>query len=132
MVRTDDLGVTSVVRGLALAPSLYIPMLNFFRSTAWPIENLMSIWWRLLINHAPLMREGEAVVLAGDGMKQAKEGRKIPGTKKLHQESENSSKAEYIWGHLFGGVGVVATAGAKNFCIPLALLLQDGVKAIFG
>jgi hypothetical protein len=32
----------------------------------------------------------------GDGMKQAKEGRRMPGLKKLHQESENSSKGEYI------------------------------------
>jgi len=132
MVRTDNLGVTSVIRGLALDPSLYVPMLNFFRSTAWSIESMMPIWWGLLRSHAPLVFEDNAVVLIGDGMKQPKEGRKIPGAKKMHQESDNSSKAEYIWGHMFGGIGVLASVGMKNFCIPMALLLQDGVKCIFG
>lgn len=31
----------------------------------------------------------------------------MPDVKKLHQESENSSKAEYIFGHMFGEVGVL-------------------------
>jgi hypothetical protein len=29
----------------------------------------------------------------------------MPGIKKLHQESENSSKGEYIFGRMFGGIG---------------------------
>ena len=131
MVRTDRLGVTSIVRSLAIAPSLYVPMLDFFRSSAWSLDSLMPVWWARLMQCAPIMIEDGAVVLAGDGVKESKEGRKMPGTKKMHQESDNSSKAEYIWGHLFGGVGVLASVGTKCFCIPLALLLQDGVKTIF-
>jgi len=37
------------------------------------------------------------IILVGDGVKQAKESRKMPGIKKLHQESENSSKNEERW-----------------------------------
>ena len=54
----------------------------------------------------------------------------MPGVKRLHQESENSSKSVYIYGQLFGCVGVLAELGKKTFCIPLACELQDGVNAI--
>ena len=36
------------------------------------------------------------MILVGDGVKPCKEGLYIPGVKKLHQESEDSSKAEYM------------------------------------
>lgn len=55
----------------------------------------------------------------------------MPGVKKLHQESENSSKAEYIFGHLFGAVGILMGTPQKWFCLPLFMNLQDGVKTIF-
>ena len=38
----------------------------------------------------------------------------MPGVKKLHQESDNSAKGEYIHGHHFGGVGVLAEAPRKK------------------
>jgi hypothetical protein len=40
----------------------------------------------------------------------------MPGVKKLHQESDNSSKGEYIHGHLYGGLGILAGKGAKLYC----------------
>jgi hypothetical protein len=54
-----------------------------------------------------------------DGVKQSKEGRKMPGVKKFYQESENSSKPEYIFGHMFGVVGILAGNKSKLFCIAL-------------
>jgi hypothetical protein len=41
------------------------------------------------------------VVFVADGLKIAKEGKKMPAVKCLHQESQNNSKAEYIMGHSF-------------------------------
>jgi hypothetical protein len=81
--------------------------------------------------YAPLCREGDAVILVGDGVKQAKEARFMPGVKKLYQESEDVSKANFIFGHLWGAVGVLIGNSAKTFCLPLFLNLQDGVKTIF-
>lgn len=40
--------------------------------------------------------------------------------KRLHQESENSSKAEFTFGHMFGGVGDLAGNAKKFFCIPIS------------
>ena len=42
----------------------------------------------------PLFEKAGHCFLAGDGTKQAKEGRHMPGVKKLAQESETQSKPE--------------------------------------
>jgi hypothetical protein len=54
----------------------------------------------------------------------------MPGVKKLHQESENSGKASWIFGHHFGVIGILAGGAAKAFCIPLAAELHEGVAAL--
>ncbi len=82
--------------------------------------------------HAPLLVIQGRVVLVGDGMKQAKEGRRMPGVKRLHQESENDAKGEYIFGHLFGAIGILVGDSRKWFCLPLFMNLQDGVQTILG
>ncbi|MEI7028426.1 transposase [Paenibacillus sp. y28] len=132
MVRSDHLGVTSVIRDLALNSRSYETMIHFFRSSAWSLESLRLAWIQTVRKAAPLLIVQERVVLVGDGMKQAKEGRRMPGVKKLHQESENVSKGEYIFGHLFGAIGVLAGTPQKWFCLPLFMNLQDGVKTILG
>ncbi|MGL6105514.1 MAG: hypothetical protein ACRC03_05250 [Romboutsia sp.] len=107
---------------------VYESMIHFFRSSAWTYEVVANKWFEVVKKYAPIYREGESIVLVGDGVKQSKESRKMPGVKKLHQESENSSKAEFIFGHMFGGVGVLSDAASKIFCIPLMITLHDGVK----
>ena len=62
-------------------------------------------------------------------MKQSKEGRRMPGVKKLFQESENSAKPEYIHGHMFGGLGILAGSVRNWACIPLSIRLHDGLQA---
>lgn len=112
MIRTDTLGLTSIIRDLCLNPKGYESMFYFFHTSAWSLETI-------------------SIILIGDGVKQAKEVRKISGVKKLHQESENCSKTEYIFGHMFGRVGVLSGNAENFFCIPLLITLQDGVKSIF-
>lgn len=131
MIRTDTLGLTSIIRDLGLNPTGYEGMIHFFHSSAWSLEFISKKWFQVVKQFAPLYHEGNAIILIGDGVKQAKEARKMPGVKKLHQESENCSKAEYIFGHMFGGVGVLSGNVEKFFCIPLLITLQDGIKSIF-
>lgn len=52
----------------------------------------------------------------------------MPGVKKLHQESEDQSKAEYIFGHLFGAIGVLVGTVAHTLCLPLKINIQDGLQ----
>lgn len=63
-------------------------------------------------------------------MKQSKEGKKMPGVKRLHQESENSGKPEYIFGHMFGAIGILVGSMEKLFCLPLSMTLQAGDKVM--
>lgn len=132
MLRSDALGVTSVIRDLSLNSRCYETLLHFFRSSAWSPQSLRQKWLQVVRQHAPLMRIQDRVVLVGDGMKQAKEARRMPGVKKLHQESENVSKGDYIFGHLFGAIGILAGDARKWFCLPLSMNIHDGIKTILG
>ena len=130
MTRSDKLGITSIIRGLALDPNLYETMNHFFRASSWNLPDIREKWMQSIHSHAPLWKEGDYTILIGDGVKQAKEAKRMPGVKKQFQESENSSKPEYIFGHLFGGIGVLAGNVAKSYCIPLIINLQDGIHTI--
>lgn len=130
MIRSDSLGISSVIRDLSIDHKHYSSMMQFFRANSWKLDVLRNQWISIVKSIAPLWQQDGMTILIGDGVKQSKEARRMPGVKRLHQESENSSKAEYIFGHMFGGVGVLAGNLGKFFCIPLSLKLHDGVKVI--
>ena len=129
MLRSDKLGLTSVIRDLALQPDSYLSMLHFFRASSWSLDTVRKRWFQTVKEYAPLYREQGFYVLIGDGVKQSKEGRHIPGVKKLFQESENSAKPDYIHGHMFGGLGILAGNSHTKACIPLTIRLHDGLSA---
>lgn len=129
MLRSDKLGLTSVIRDLALVPNCYLSMLHFFRASSWSLDHIRQTWFSAVKAYFPLYKEGDLHVLIGDGVKQSKEGRRMPGVKKLFQESENSAKPEYIHGHMFGGLGILAGTPGGFACIPLSLRLHDGLQA---
>ena len=129
ITRQDHLGVTSIIRELSLNPRCYESLIHFFRSTAWSADKLRTRWYRFLSEHAPVYRVKGRVVLVGDGVKQSKEGYYMPGVKKMVQESETQSKGEFIFGHLFGAVGVLIGRRAQKFCLPLKINIQDGIRA---
>jgi hypothetical protein len=130
LVCNDSYGVTSVVRDLNIDHNLYQTMLNFFRSNAWNLEKLIDMWISVLIDTAPIIEVEGYVAIVGDGVKQSKEGKRMPGVKKLHQESENSTKPEYIFGHMYGAIGVLIGNELKKYCTPISVKLHDGVNTI--
>ena len=132
MIRSDHLGVTSIIRDLALRPECYESMLHFFRAASWSLEEIRKRWFLAVRQYTPLYKEGNYFVLVGDGVKQSKEGLRMPGVKRLFQESGNSAKAEYIRGHMFGGLGILAGSPRNWACIPLSLRLHDGLQAAKG
>ena len=92
MIRDDELGVTSVIRALVLDGHCYETMLHFFYSHIWDLEELRRCWYGIVAKCGFLLKLDDRFVLAGDGVKHPKEGRYMPGVKKLFQESEDSSK----------------------------------------
>lgn len=126
-VRKDLLGVTSIVRALGLEPACYDRLLDFFHSPALDLDKLTRAWCALLFRLGPgILRVNGRPVLVGDGIKVAKAGRKMPGVKKLHQESESNNKAEYIFGHSCQAVAVLTEALSSVFALPLACRIHEG------
>ena len=130
MVRTDKLGITSVIRALSIAPKKYETMLHFFRADSWSLSNLRACWCGIVGQNFPLFQHKDRAIFVGDGTKQSKEGRYMPGVKKLAQESETQSKPEYIHGHMWGGIGVLVGKAKGFFCTPLILKIHDGLQTL--
>jgi len=126
-VRKDLLGVTSIVRALGLEPACYDRLLDLFHSPALDLDKLTHAWCALVFRFDPgILRVNGRPVLVGDGIKVAKAGRKMPGVKKLHQESESNNKAEYIFGHSCQAVAVLTQALSSVFALPLACRIHEG------
>jgi len=125
--RKDLQGVTSIVRSLGLQPACYDRLLDFFHSSALDLDQLTCAWCALVFRlDSVILRIHGRAVLVGDGIKVAKAGRKMPGVKKLHQESESNNKAEYIFGHSCQAVAVLTQALGSVFALPLACRIHEG------
>ena len=129
MLRGDHLGATSVIRDLALHAKHYESLIHFFHSVGYSIVELRKTWYQIIAKKAPLYKVAGRVVIAGDGVKQCKEAFRMPGVKKMVQESETCSKPEYIHGHLWGAVSVLIGNEHKRLSLPLKVNLQDGLRA---
>jgi len=126
--RKDLMGVTSLVRALGLVPECYDRLLDFFHSPALNLGKLTRVWGDLVFRvHPGIVRVNGRPVLAGDGIKVAKAGRKMPAVKKLHQPSESNTKPEYIFGHSCQAIAVLTQALSSVFALPLACRIHEGV-----
>jgi hypothetical protein len=128
-VRGDLLGVTSLVRALGLQERCYARLLDLFHSRALVLDALTCLWVKLVLaTLKPFVYSVEGrIVLVADGIKVAKTGRKMPAVKKLHQESDNNTKPEFIFGHSCQAVGLIVRAAASFLAIPLACRIHEGV-----
>lgn len=125
----DMIGVTSIVRVLGLLPECYPCILNCYHSASFDLNVLIRLWvqWVLKMFSTKVMVNGRAILL-GDGIKIGKEGKKMPGVKLLHQDSESNSKAEFIMGHSIQVVALLVAAGASFFAVPLNAKIHEGLK----
>lgn len=130
IVRLDHHGVSSSIRWLRLLPGTYEGFLAFFRSGALKIDKMVTHWLKLVMQQGAARTRAGAFILIGDGIKIAKEAKFMPGVKKLHQESENSSKAPWIFGHHFGVLGMLVANRDKAFCVPVMAELHEGAEAL--
>ncbi|MEW6406757.1 MAG: transposase [Chloroflexota bacterium] len=126
-IRTDLLGVTSIVRALGLLPACYDRILDFMHSPALCLDTLTRLWRGLLLKQSGILRVGGRPVLVGDGIKVAKSGKKMPAVKRLHQQSDSNTKPEYIFGHSCQAVAVLMQAASTIFAVPLTCRIHEGV-----
>lgn len=127
-VRVELLGVTSIVRALNLRPRLYTKLLDHFHSSGVKLERLSALWAQVVLQLFPgIVRVNNRLVLVGDGIKAPKRGKKMPAVKLLHQQSESSTKPEYIMGHSMQAVGLLVHAAKSVFSVPLAVRIHEGL-----
>jgi hypothetical protein len=127
-VRSDLLGVTSIVRALGLKGICYDRILDFFHGTGLKLDKLTHIWTQIVLQIFPdILRVNDRLILVGDGIKIPKEGKKMPAVKGLHQQSESNTKSPYIMGHSFQAVGILANALNSVFAVPLTSRIHEGV-----
>jgi hypothetical protein len=129
-VRGDLSGVTSFVRALGLRQHFYDRLVDFFHSPAVVMPKLTALWAGLVLRvlQRHLFTVNGRLVLLADGIKAPKTGRKMPAVKKLHQESQNNSKPEFIFGHSCQAIAVVVKAAQSYFALPLACRLHAGLR----
>jgi len=127
-VRTELLGVTSIVRALKLRARFYNKLLAGFHSSAVQLDRLAALWTQALLQLLPdRLRVNGRCVLVGDGIKIPKRGRKMPGVKLLHQQSESNTKPEYIMGHSLQALSLLVPAAQSVFALPLAVRIHEGL-----
>jgi hypothetical protein len=127
-VRVETLGVTSIVRALNLRPELYDRLLAHFHSTGVKLDRLTALWSAAVLQLFPSpVRVNGRLVLVGDGVKIPKRGKKMPGVKLLHQESESNTKPQYIMGHSLQAVSILVHAAQSVFAVPLAARIHEGL-----
>jgi hypothetical protein len=128
-IKFDATGVTSLARGVGLLPSYYTSMLHFFTSSAVDLGKLQILWTSVVFKcFSGIVRINGRCVIAGDGIKIGKEGRKMPGVKWLHQSSESNSKAEHITGHSIQVVALLVQGLSTYFAVPLAGQIHEGLR----
>jgi hypothetical protein len=130
IAKQDDLGVTSLIRAISAPPSFYLCSLAFLSAKSWDLFTFWLRWVSIVRDSGLMMTRDGRIFMMADATKQSKESRKSPGTKKLFQESEDSSKPQYINGLFFGCVSVMLESAGKMFSCPLSCTIHDGVQPI--
>jgi hypothetical protein len=101
--------------------------LDFLHCPGLDLNQLTQAWCALVFRiHPGILRINGRVVLVGDGLKVAKAGRKMPGVKKLHQQSESNTKPAYIFGHSCQAIAMLTEAMASVFAVPLVCRIHEG------
>ena len=129
LLTTQPPAVTSYLNALGLSAEYYGHALHWFHSSGYEMDRVCRRWGQWLSNQPYGYRLKGHRVYVGDGIKVSKEGRKMPGVKGLHQESENISKPEWIRGHYFSALGLLIGLDSALFVSLIALKLHDGIVA---
>lgn len=130
IVRHDFYGVSSLVRCFSLETSYYECLLHFFRADSWNLKIIIKCWIKVILEECTIVKINGSQVIISDNIKVSKEAKKMPGVKKLKQQSANSNKASYIWGHNFGVISMLIGSDCNYSAIPVKAELHEDVEKL--
>ncbi len=107
---------------MGLSDYYYGHALHWFHATSWSAKTLSLRWHQWLISHENVKRLKGQPIYVGDGIKVAFIRPKMPLVKKLHQESGNVSKPEWIRGHYFGAFSLLLQSGDSLVAVPVTFV----------
>lgn len=130
--KVDGDGVTSFVRALDLRPSKYDTLIRAHRSHAFNLGSIREQWWKCVEYNGLLLKYGlhNRNLLIGDGTAKSHYGNKMPGNAKMAKYGNKSLAVQYFFGQAWGAIGAVIHNANSQFCIPLFLWIQGGLKGI--
>jgi len=127
-IRTERLGVTSIVRAIGLEAGFYRHLLDNFHSKGIKLDKMTALWTQTVVRlFARKVEVNGRLVLVGDGIKIGKRGKKMPAVKRLHQSSQSNTKPTYIMGHSFQAVSLLVEAADGVVAVPLAKRIHEGI-----
>jgi hypothetical protein len=127
-IRRDTAGVTSFVRAFGFRPNSYQSLLDSFSSCAVKLDTLNQLWLKLCLKIFNPVRVQGRIVLACDGIKAPREGRRMPSVKLCHQSSTNNSKPEFVMAHSMQMLSLlVESFGNKISAVLLSARIHEGL-----
>jgi hypothetical protein len=127
-IRRDTAGVTSFVRAFGLRPNSYQALLDSFSSCAVKLDILNQLWLKLCLKIFKPVMVQDRIVLACDGIKAPREGRRMPLVKLCHQSSTNNSKPEFIMAHSMQMLSLLVEGfGNKISAVLLSARIHEGL-----
>jgi hypothetical protein len=130
IVRRDDDGITSIVRGVGLGERAYGSIVKHFERTSCDLSMVTELWTLAALKYLDegLYRVRGRLVIAVDSTKGKKSGERMPGVKLLRSSKTGAGEAEYIRGHHVHVAAVLACFGKCQVAIPLVARLCEGIK----
>ena len=106
----------------------YRSLIYFFHTPALDLEKLTALGVKLVLRLFSAVTVNGYLLIITDGIKVAKEGKKMPAVKSLHQESDDNSKPASIMGHSFQALGLLVNGAlGQFFCVPLVSRIHEGL-----
>lgn len=123
-------GISGLVRSLNLDASIYNSLVWFFQSSSInPISLQLHIFsWMQKRFKSFIVKIGDKELLILDAKKQAKSGKRMPGVKWHHQNSQSSSKKEFVTAHSFECLGLAINCIGCVSCLIFLIKMIDGFK----
>jgi hypothetical protein len=131
IMMNDSIGCTSsMIRALGLGLLSYRGLLGFFASSAVDIDRFQQLIlaWMKKSYGDNVVKIGGKYAFVLDAKKRAKEGKKMPLVKWLHQESSSNAKGEYIRGHCAECIGLLVKHASAVHCLIWAVNFIEGFK----
>ena len=129
MIRSDKLGLTSVIRDLNLKGECYEKIMHFFRADSWDLDTLHDHWYSLIQKYSVAYLHKGKPVFVIDGTKQSKEGHYMPGVKKMANDSDTQSKPQTMHGHMGGMLSLLIGTEEKMAALPLKMTIRQEIYA---